>query len=48
MTENKSISELGSPAEVFANVTVMVLKHFWDPMTEISGVTWLQTQNDGL
>lgn len=26
-------------AEVFANVTIMVLKHFWDPMTEISGVT---------
>jgi len=25
---------------VFVNVTVMVLKHFWDPMTEISGELW--------
>jgi len=25
---------------VFANVTIMVLKHFWDPMTEISGELW--------
>ena len=31
-------------AEVFANVTIMVLKHFWDPMTEISGVTCLHHQ----
>lgn len=23
--------------KVFANVAIMVLKHFWDPMTEITG-----------
>lgn len=25
---------------VFANVAIMVLKHFWDPMTEITGELW--------